>query len=234
MRIALVLTSHDRLGNGPEATGCWLEELAAPYWRFLEAGAELVLATPKGGEAPLDPQSLEEDAQTDATRRFLADRDAMHALHHTHRLCDLNPADFDAAFYPGGHGPLWDLAHDPDSIRLIRTLLESGRPVAAVCHGPAVLVNVQASSGGYLVAGRRVTAFSNEEEALVGLTDRVPFSVQDQLVRRGAIYTHAEPFAAHVQVDGLLVTGQNPASSAPAAEALLGLLAQGDRSACSA
>jgi len=221
MQVLIVLTSHDRLGNTGEKTGFWLEEFAAPYYEFIDAGAEVTLASPAGGRPPLDPKSDAPDAQTAATRRFHADPDAQARLAATHRLEHLDPQAFDAAFYPGGHGPLWDLTGNTTSQDLIRTLLESGRPVGAVCHAPAVLTEVRSSSGGYLVAGRRVTGFTNSEEAAVGLVDQVPFLLQDRLTQRGAQFVRGDDWSDHVEVDGGLVTGQNPASSASAARAVL-------------
>lgn len=224
MKILIVLTSHDKLGNTDDPTGFWLEEFAAPYYAFIDGGADVTLASPRGGLPPMDPASDQPDAQTDATRRFHADPAAQRRLAATRRLADLDGTEFDALFYPGGHGPLWDLTRDPDSIRLIGEFLASGRPVAAVCHAPAVLTEVKAPGGGYLVAGKRMTGFTNSEEAAVGLTDQVPFLLQDRLTRRGAQFRHTDDFGAHVEVDGLLVTGQNPASSAPAARALMDAL----------
>lgn len=224
MKILIVLTSHDKLGNTGEKTGFWLEEFAAPYYAFVDAGAHVTLASPRGGQPPLDPTSDEEDNQTDSTRRFKADEKAQKALASTHRLSDVDTDDFDAVFYPGGHGPLWDLAGDSSSIDLIRTMLESGKPVGAVCHAPAVLCEVKGSSGGYVVAGKRVTGFTNTEEEAVGLTDVVPFLVESRLQQRGGQFRRGDDWASHVEVDGLLVTGQNPASSAPAAEAMIEIL----------
>lgn len=224
MKILMVLTSHDRLGNTGEKTGFWLEEFAAPYYAFVDAGAEVTLASPKGGQPPLDPRSDEPDQQTAATRRFHDDDKARQALANTRPLAEVDPDEFDAVFYPGGHGPLWDLAGDSHSNEIIRTMLESNRPVAAVCHAPAVLTEVKGSDGGYVVAGRRVTGFTNTEEDAVGLTDTVPFLVEDRLKQRGGQFRRGDDWASHVEVDGLLVTGQNPASSAPAAEAVLELV----------
>jgi len=224
MKILMVLTSHDRLGETGEKTGFWLEELAAPYWRFRDAGAEIVLASPKGGRAPMDPRSEAPDAQTDDTRRFLADAAAMEALSSTKRLAEVSMDDFDALFYPGGHGPLWDLAEDAHSIALAERAAATGKPVGAVCHGPAALRRVCGPDGAPLVRGRRVTAFSDSEEAKVGLTAVVPFSVEAMLRGNGGEYSKAGDFQPHVVTDGRLVTGQNPASSAPAAGALLALL----------
>ena len=224
MKILLVLTSHGQLGNTGKPTGFWLEELAAPYYVFKDAGAEVLLASPKGGLPPLDPKSDEPDAQTDATRRFRADREAMEALASTTPLASVNADDFDAVFYPGGHGPLWDLAESQDSRTLIETTLAAGKPVAAVCHAPGVLRHVQAADGTPLVKGKRVTGFTNSEEAAVGLTKVVPFLVEDMLKANGGQYSKGADWQSHVVTDGLLVTGQNPASSADGAEALLQVL----------
>jgi putative intracellular protease/amidase len=225
MNILMVLTSHDQLGATGRKTGFWLEEFAAPYYVFLDAGARITLASPRGGQPPLDPKSDEPDAQTDATRRFGQDPAAQAALATTTRLADVVQRPFDAVFYPGGHGPLWDLAEDPDSIRLIETTLAAGRPVAAVCHAPGVLRHAKGADGAPLVRGRAVTGFSNTEEAAVQLTEVVPFLVEDELKGEGGDYAKGPDWAPFVRTDGLLVTGQNPASSAPAAQALLTLLA---------
>jgi len=224
MNILMVLTSHDQLGNTGKKTGFWLEEFAAPYYVFKDAGATLTLASPQGGQPPLDPKSDEPDAQTEATRRFQDDPAARQALANTVKLSSVNAQAFDAVFYPGGHGPLWDLAQDPDSIRLIETMIASGKPVAAVCHAPGVLGQVKGPDGAPLVQGKRVTGFTNTEEAAVGLTDVVPFLVEDMLVKNGGQYSKAGDWAPYVVTDGLLVTGQNPASSEPGAQALLALL----------
>ncbi|MFZ4687780.1 MAG: type 1 glutamine amidotransferase domain-containing protein [Polymorphobacter sp.] len=224
MNILIVLTSHADLGDTGKKTGFWLEELAAPYYVFKDAGAVLTLASPAGGQPPLDPKSAEPDAQTDATQRFDADADAMAALAATHRLSDIDIAAFDAVFYPGGHGPLWDLAEDRDSIALIEAAIAAGKPVAAVCHAPGVLRDVRAANGQPLVAGKSVTGFTNTEEAASGLTDVVPFLVEDMLRANGGAYSKAADWAEHVVQDGLLITGQNPASSAKAATMLLAAL----------
>jgi len=221
MKILLVLTSHGQLGDTGKPTGFWLEELAAPYYVFKDAGAELLLASPKGGQPPLDPKSDEPDAQTEATRRFRADREAMQALASTTPLASVNADDFDAVFYPGGHGPLWDLAESQDSRVLIESTLAAGKPVAAVCHAPGVLRHVQAPDGTPLVKGKRVTGFTNSEEAAVGLTKVVPFLVEDMLKANGGQYSKGADWQSHVVTDGLLITGQNPASSADGAKALL-------------
>ena len=225
MRVLIVLTSHDQLGDTGNKTGFWLEEFAAPYYRLKDAGAELVLASPKGGQPPLDPKSHEPDAQTDATRRFDADPAAQAELANTHKLSDVDANDFDAVFYPGGHGPLWDLSNDPASIDLIKGFLTQNKPVAAVCHAPAVLVGVTDAGGEPIVRGKRVTGFSNSEEAAVGLTDVVPFLLEDKLAALGGSYESADDWHSKVVVDGLLITGQNPASSEAVADALLEKLA---------
>ena len=221
MKILMVLTSHDQLGDTGKKTGFWLEEFAAPYYVLKDAGHEITLVSPKGGQPPLDPKSDEPDAQTDATRRFKADAKAQAALATTERLDAIDGASFDAVFYPGGHGPLWDLAEDPASKALIEQTLAAGKPVALVCHAPAVLKNVSAPDGKPLVAGRRVTGFTNAEEEAVGLTRIVPFLLEDELKQRGAQFSEGGTFKSHVVVDGLLITGQNPPSSEAAAEALL-------------
>ncbi|OZI75028.1 type 1 glutamine amidotransferase domain-containing protein [Bordetella genomosp. 12] len=228
MKILMVLTSHDRLGDTGRPTGFWLEEFAAPYYVFRDADAQVTLASPAGGQPPLDPSSEAPDAQTEATRRFAQDPAARAQLASTRPLAQVSAADFDALFYPGGHGPLWDLAENRDSLDLIEAMLAAGRPVAAVCHAPGVLRHAKTSSGAPLVAARQVTGFSNAEEAAVQLTEVVPFLVEDELKRLGADYRAAsQPFAEHVVRDGLLITGQNPASSAGAAQALLAALARG-------
>ncbi len=225
MKVLIVLTSHDQLGNSGEKTGFWLEELAAPYYVFRDAGAEVTLASPLGGQPPLDPKSASEDFQTEDTRRFEADPAAQAALAATHKLAEVSLIDYDAVFYPGGHGPLWDLASDPASIALIEAAFAAGKPVGAVCHAPAVLRSVKGADGEPLVKGKQVTGFTNSEEATVGLTDIVPFLVEDMLIANGGDYSCGPDWSAHVVRDGLLVTGQNPASSAPTAQALLELLA---------
>ena len=221
MKVLMVLTSHDQLGNTGRKTGFWLEELAAPYYAFKDAGAEIVLASPKGGHPPLDPKSNEPAFQTDDTRRFEADAQATAQLAATVRLDSVNQAGFDAVFYPGGHGPLWDLAEDKHSIALIESFLAANKPVALVCHAPGVLRHVKQADGRPLVAGKKVTGFTNTEEAAVELTEVVPFLVEDELKAKGAHFSRGDDWAPYVVVDGLLITGQNPASSAPAAQQLL-------------
>ncbi|MES1988158.1 MAG: type 1 glutamine amidotransferase domain-containing protein [Pseudomonadota bacterium] len=226
MKILTVLTSHDQLGQTGRKTGFWLEELAAPYYVFKDAGAEVVLASPKGGQPPLDPKSNEPDFQTEATHRFEADAEANASLASTIRLDSVNLQDYDAVFYPGGHGPLWDLAEDKNSINLISSALEAGKPIALVCHAPGVLRHVKNADGTPLVQGKKVTGFTNSEEAAVGLTEVVPFLVEDELTNRGGIYSKIGDWQSYVVQDGLLITGQNPASSSEAAKALLQALIQ--------
>lgn len=226
MKVLIVLTSHDQLGDTGKKTGFWLEELAAPYYGLKQAGAELTLASPKGGRPPLDPKSNEPDFQTDLTRRFEADPEAVAALSTTQVLSTVNVDDFDAVFYPGGHGPLWDLAEDGDSISLIQNFLRSGKPTALVCHAPGVLRHVVNEDGTPVVAGKKVTGFANSEEEGVGLTDVVPFLVEDVLVAQGGIYSKGEDWASYVLQDGLLITGQNPGSSAAAADLLVKALSE--------
>jgi putative intracellular protease/amidase len=221
MKVLMVLTSHDTLGNTGRKTGFWLEELAAPYYAFRNAGAEIVLASPKGGQPPLDPKSNEPANQTEATRRFEADRDAMAQLATTVKLADISQADFDTVFYPGGHGPLWDLANDATSIALIEAFLAAGKPTAFVCHAPGVLRDVKTPEGRPLVEGKKVTGFANSEEDGVGLTDIVPFLVEDVLKAKGGIYSRGPDWGSYVIEDGLLITGQNPGSSPATARALI-------------
>jgi len=221
MNLLMVLTSHDRLGETRKKTGFWLEEFAAPYYVFKDAGASVTLASPLGGQPPLDPKSDMADAQTAATRRFKDDPAAQAALASTHTLQGMNASDFDAVFYPGGHGPLWDLAHDAQSIALIEAMLLGDKLVAAVCHAPAVLRDVKAADGKPVVAGRAVTGFANSEERAAGLAEVVPFLVEDMLAAQGGHYSKADDWQVHVVSDGPLITGQNPTSSAPAALALL-------------
>lgn len=224
MKILMVMTSHDRLGNTGEKTGFWLEEFAAPYYVFRDAGAEVTIASPKGGQPPLDPKSDTPEGQTEATARFKADPAARAALANTLKLADVAAKDYDAIFYPGGHGPLWDLSEDARSIALIESFYSAGKPVAAVCHGPAVLRRVEVD-GVSIVKGRRVTGFSNSEEEAVHLTKVVPFLVEDELKRLGGRYEKAGDWQSLAVTDGHLITGQNPASSQAAAQELLKLLA---------
>lgn len=224
MKILMVLTSHDRLGDTGKKTGFWLEEFAAPYYVFKDEGADITLASPQGGQPPLDPKSDEPDAQTDATRRFRADAEATAALASTRVLAEVASEEFDAVFYPGGHGPLWDLANDADSIRLIESSYAAGKPIAFVCHAPGVLRIARTEGGAPIVQGKQVTGFSNSEEAASGLTDVVPFLVEDMLTGNGGGYSKADDWAPHVVIDGNLVTGQNPASSEDAARTLLSVI----------
>jgi putative intracellular protease/amidase len=224
MKVLMVLTSHDRLGDTGEKTGFWLEEFAAPYYVLRDAGAEITLASPKGGQPPVDPRSDAEEAQTVSTRRFRKDEAAQRQLATTTKLAEVNAADFDAVLYPGGHGPLWDLAESEDSKRLIETFAAGDRPIAAVCHAPGVFRHTKGVDGKPLVSGRHVTGFTNTEEAAVGLTDVVPFLVEDMLKANGGLYERGADWASHVTIDGRLVTGQNPASSEAAARELLKLL----------
>ena len=225
MKILMVLTSHDQLGTTGRKTGFWLEELAAPFYTFKDAGAHITLASPKGGNPPLDPKSNEPDFQTEQTHRFEADPDAMAQLAATVRLDSISQSDFDAVFYPGGHGPLWDLAEDKDSIALIEAFLASNKHVALVCHAPGVLRHVKTPEGKPLVEGKKVTGFTNTEEEAVGLTDVVPFLVEDELIAKGGIYSKGADWSSYVVTDGLLITGQNPTSSAATAEQLIRQLA---------
>jgi putative intracellular protease/amidase len=224
MKILMVLTSHNQLGNTGKPTGFWLEEFAAPYYVFHDAGLNVTLASPKGGQPPLDPKSDEPDAQTDDTRRFRSDAAAQKLLANTEKLEDIHADNFDAVFYPGGHGPLWDLAEDPHSIKLIEHFWAAGKPVGAVCHAPGVLRKVAKPDGTPLVKGKRVTGFTNSEEEGVGLTAVVPFLVEDELKKAGGLFERTNDWGEFAVVDGHLVTGQNPASSAIAAEELLKLL----------
>ena len=217
----MVLTSHDQLGSTGEKTGFWLEEFAAPYYVFKDAGAAVTLASPHGGQPPLDPKSDDPTAQTDSTRRFKEDTEAQTALAHTIKLGEVSPHDYDGLFYPGGHGPLWDLVESPASIALIETMLRASKPMAFVCHAPAVLRHIKISHGAPLVQGKSVTGFSNTEEQAMGLTDVVPFLVEDMLRHHGANYFKGPDWQPFILTDHLLITGQNPASSAPAAVALL-------------
>ena len=225
MKILIVLTSHDQLGDTGRKTGFWLEELAAPYYAFRDAGAEVVLASPKGGQPPLDPASNEPDFQTDLTHRFEADAAANAQLAATLRLDSVTQSDFDAVFYPGGHGPLWDLAENKASIALIQAFLAAGKPTALVCHAPGVLRHVTTPDGKPLVEGKKVTGFTNTEEEAVGLTEVVPFLVEDELKAKGGLYSKGPDMAPYVVSDGFLITGQNPKSSGLAAKFLIDQLA---------
>jgi putative intracellular protease/amidase len=221
MKVLIVLTSHDELGDTGEKTGFWLEEFASPYYHLKDAGAQVTLASPRGGQPPLDPKSYEPDFQTDATRRFDDDQAAQNELANTAKLAEMKVEDFDGVFYPGGHGPLWDLHNDSNSIAMIEGFIAAGKPVATVCHSPAVLLKAKDQNGDPLVKGKDVTGFSNSEEAAVELTDVVPYLLEDQLVAMGGVYQKVEDWNPLAVVDGLIITGQNPASSAAVAEALI-------------
>jgi putative intracellular protease/amidase len=224
MKILMVLTSHDQLGNTGRKTGFWLEEMAAPYYVFQDAGAQITLASPKGGRPPLDPKSNDPDFQTDITRRFEKDADAEAQLGKTVRLDTVKQEDYDTVFYPGGHGPMWDLAEDKNSIRLLESFLAAGKTVALVCHAPGVLRHVKTPDGKPLVEGKTVTGFTNGEEEAVGLTKVVPFLVEDELLTLGATFSKVKNWGVYTVTDGQLITGQNPASSGPTAKVLIDTL----------
>jgi putative intracellular protease/amidase len=220
----MVLTSHEKLGDTGHKTGFWVEEFAAPYYVFVDAGVDVTLASPKGGKPPMDPNSTAPDAQTEATERLEKDSTAQHKLETTCTLDDVDPDDFDAIFYPGGHGPLWDLTNNEQSIKLIEHFWSKGKPVSAVCHAPAVLLNAKTPSGDPIVQGRTVTGFSNTEEAAVELTNVVPFLLEDELTAKGGHYRKVDDWQAYAVQDGMLITGQNPASSEQTAQRLLDVL----------
>ena len=224
MKILIVLTSHDQLGNTGKKTGFWLEEFAAPYYVLKDAGAAITLASPKGGQPPLDPKSDLPESLTELTKRFRKDKAAQTELANTKKLSDVSADDFDAVFYPGGHGPMWDMPDNKISIALIEAFVKADKPVGAVCHAPAAIVNVRGKDGEYLVKSKHVTGFTNAEEEAVGLSNVVPFLLEDRLKERGGLYSKGADWAPYVQVDGKLVTGQNPASSGLAAQELLKLL----------
>lgn len=224
MKVLIVLTSHSELGKTGKKTGFWVEEFAAPYYTLKDAGVDITLASPKGGQPPIDPKSEEPDSQTAATKRFYEDKELQKLLSQTKKLSEVSSEDYDAVFYPGGHGPLWDLHQDKDSIRLIEKFWKDQKPVAAVCHAPSVLLNVQDENGEPLVKGKNVTGFTNTEEEAVQLTDVVPFLLEDELKNKGGKYSKKEDWASYVVTDGRLITGQNPASSEEAAKKLLQML----------
>lgn len=221
MKILIVLTSHDQLGDTGQKTGFWLEEFATPYYIFKDANADITLASPNGGKPPLDPKSDEPDFQTEATERFKGDIAAQQELENTQKLSNISADNFDAVFYSGGHGPLWDLTEDRNSIELIETMYASGKPVAAVCHAPAVLRHTKAQDGTPIIKGKSVTGFSNTEEDAVQLSEVVPFMLEDELKANGANYSKSDDWNPYAVIDGNLITGQNPASSAPVAKAML-------------
>jgi len=224
MKILFVLTSHSELGNTGQKTGFWIEEFAAPYYILKDAGAEITLASPKGGQPPIDPSSAKPENQTDSTKRYDDDQNLQQLLAGTQVLSEVKADDFDAIFYPGGHGPLWDLTNDASSISLIEKFWASKKPVAAVCHAPSVLLNAKDENGDALVNGKNVTGFTNTEEEAVQLTDVVPFLLEDELKNKGGHYSKKEDWASYVVKDGMLITGQNPASSGEAAKQLLEIL----------
>ena len=224
MNILIVLTSHDKLGDTDKKTGFWLEEFASPYYTLLDAGANITIASPKGGQPPLDPSSDAPDFQTESTKRFKADKKAKEVLANTVKLSSVKESDFDAIIYPGGHGPLWDLTNDKDSISLIEAFVKADKPVASVCHAPSVLLNVKLANGDYLVKGKKVTAFTNTEEEAVQLQDVVPFLLEDALKEKGALYSKVDDWNSYAITDGKLITGQNPGSSEAVAKELLKLL----------
>jgi putative intracellular protease/amidase len=221
MKILMVLTSHSELGNTGEKTGFWIEEFASPYYVLADAGAEITIASPSGGQPPVDPKSEITDAQTLSTERFYKDFEVIDKVAHSLKLSEIKEADYDAVFYPGGHGPLWDLATDKNSIQLIEAFYNHQKPIAFVCHAPAALVNVKAKNGEPLVKGKSVTGFSNTEEEAVKLTKVVPFLLEDELIKQGANYSKGDDWASYVKQDGLLITGQNPSSSQAVAELIL-------------
>jgi len=224
MNILIVLTSHDKLGDTGKKTGFWLEEFASPYYTLLDAGVKITLASPKGGQPPLDPTSDTPDFQTASTQRFKADEKANAVLANTVKLASVKESDFDAVMYPGGHGPLWDLTNDENSISLIEAFVKADKPVASVCHAPAVLLNAKLPNGDYLVKGKKVTAFTNTEEEAVQLQDIVPFLLEDALKEKGALYSKVDDWNSNVITDGKLITGQNPGSSEAVAKELLKIL----------
>jgi len=224
MKILMVLTSHDKMGDSDEKTGFWLEEFAAPYYVFKDAGADITLASPKGGKPPVDPRSTGENSQTEFTKRYNNDEEAQNHLAHTKLLSDIRADDYDALFYPGGHGPLWDLVSDAHSIKLIENFWAQDKIVSAVCHAPIVLINAKDEKGAYIVKGKDVAGFTNDEEDAIGLTDKVPLLVENELKSRGGNYSKVDNFEPYVQVDGNLITGQNPPSSEPVAKAVLNTL----------
>ncbi|CAA2139026.1 type 1 glutamine amidotransferase domain-containing protein [Hyphomicrobium sp. ghe19] len=226
MKVLMVITSHDTLGNTGRKTGFWLEELAAPYYVFKDSGAEITLASPKGGRPPLDPKSNEPEFRTELTRRFEKDAAAEAQLDKTVRLDSVRQEDFDSVFYPGGHGPMWDLAEDKHSIKLIESFLAAGKPIAVVCHSTGALRHVKTPDGRVFVEGKEVTGFTDGEEEAVGLTKVVPFLVEDEMLKLGAVFSKKANWTSHVVTDGLLTTGQNPSSSGPAANVLLAEIAE--------
>jgi putative intracellular protease/amidase len=225
-KILVVLTSHSDLGDTGHKTGFWVEEFAAPYYAFLDAGAEVTVVTPKGGQAPIDPNSTAPDAQTEATERFYKDQAAQDVIANTQKLSDMKQEDFDAIFYPGGHGPLWDLTENEESIALIESFIAANKPISSVCHAPSAFLNIKDADGEYFIKGKTVTGFTNSEEAAVQLTEVVPFLLEDEMKKRGADYKNTADWTPFAVQDGLMITGQNPASSELVAEKLLAQLAK--------
>jgi len=224
VKVLFVLTSHDQLGNTGKKTGFWIEEFATPYYYLVDKNIEVTIATPKGGQAPIDPKSNEPDFQTESTRRYFSDQTAQKKIANTLRLSQVKSKDYDAVFYPGGHGPMWDLANDENSISLIQSFYSQGKPIAFVCHGPAALVNVKNSKGEYLIKDKKLTSFCNTEEEAVQLTAVVPFSLEEKLKERGAHYEKGADWSPFTVTDGLLLSGQNPQSSHAVAEKLASML----------
>jgi putative intracellular protease/amidase len=224
MKILFVLTSHSELGNTGKKTGFWVEEFAAPYYVLADAGADITIASPAGGQPPVDPKSEAPEAQTPATARFYKDFEAIDRVANSKKLSGIKEADYDAIFYPGGHGPMWDLYDDKNSIALIQSFWAAGKPVAAVCHAPSALLNVKDEKGEPLVKGKKVTGFTNSEEEGVQLTNVVPYLLEDELKARGGNYSKGSDWSSYVVEDGMLITGQNPASSEDAAKKILALL----------
>lgn len=224
LKILFVLTSHSQMGDTGHKTGFWVEEFANPYYTLVDQGVDVTIATPKGGAAPIDPTSNLPQNATEDTERFNKDEAVQKKIKETIALADINFQDYDAVFYPGGHGPLWDLAEDATSAKLIQDFNVANKPIAFVCHAPAALKHVKNADGEFLVKGKKVTGFSNEEEEAVQLTKVVPFLVEDMLKEKGGIYSRGDAWAAYAVQDGNLITGQNPASSALVAEMLLKML----------
>jgi putative intracellular protease/amidase len=224
MKILMILTSHSELGNTGKKTGFWVEEFASPYYVFIDAGATVTIASPLGGQPPVDPSSEAAEAQTDATKRFYKDFEAIDKVAYSLKLSEIKEADYDGVFYPGGHGPLWDLTNDVDSIKLIEDFWKNKKPIAAVCHAPSVLLNVQEANGDPFVKDKNVTGFTNSEEEAVQLTDVVPFLLEDELIKKGGLYSKKEDWKSYVVKDGMLITGQNPASSEEAAKEMVKVL----------
>ncbi|WP_298548132.1 type 1 glutamine amidotransferase domain-containing protein [uncultured Aquimarina sp.] len=224
LKVLLITTSHNQLGNTGEKTGVWLEELAGPYFKYLDAGAEIVIASPKGGSIPLDPKSELPEWQTDFTRRFNQDNKALNAIHNSLKVSDINPSEYDILFFPGGHGPMWDLGDNPEIAKIVSTFNHQDKPIGLVCHGVVALKGIKTKNGTPIVKGRRLTSFSNTEEEAVGLTDVVPFLLETELINEGAIYRKGEDWSEYIIEDGNLITGQNPQSSVLTAQKTIELI----------